>query len=795
MVYFCLLLTLLSALLSRSHLQTGTGTGTGTRFLSALIFLSFLICGLFLLSDYLTDDGINEAFIYHLSADKSGTGLGDFSATIITSVVYLVIVAGISLFPLIPTSREPKRAQGKFKSALATLFVLIAIAFSPGTAGLYGLAEILILPNPLQDAPESYTEVEPDTEINVKKNLIYIYLESLELTYLDQQVFPGLAPNLVSLGTRAIQFTDIRETYGTGWTIAGMVSSQCGIPLVTPGDSNSVSGMGKFLPEAVCLGDMLEANGYALSYMGGASLNFAGKGSFYRDHGFESVEGVDELLPKLENPDYRNWWGLYDDSLYPLLIERVKSLHATSKPFGLFTLTLDTHHPNGNVSASCRDKPYLDGTNPMLNAVHCADYLVGQFVEKLVANKLLENTILVIASDHLAMRNTATDSLKKLPRRDLALILGGDISPRTIAKTGTTLDLSATVASLIGGDINAMGFGRNLLTGSPTLAETSPDWHKELRSYRPFLSSLWNFPQVYSGLMIDTELGKVSLGPQALKLPVVIQLNDTLGVKEVLFDFFDDNGLRTRIEQFDDTQRFVWVDACAEVMPIVDANMRTVHTPYCLVMGSLAADKLTLLSAESGATLPYKLISSYFQSMTQTPSAADSRRAQLRNFRLTGVLDAQSLNTSLLGAEKLTVTSFGGPHQGTSFARNDTSGSLSLKRGLNVIAAADSGALVNIAHADTCSAALDDADGSAADIVSRITEAATEYPVLFIVAHDSAVCEQNSLTPIANLLGLKKMTDLKLREPYIAAVTPQEVLLEINGSAGASLTVVVNANN
>jgi len=544
MVYFCLLLTLLSALLSRSHLQTGTGT----RFLSALIFLSFLICGLFLLSDYLTDDGINEAFIYHLSADKSGTGLGDFSGTIITSVVYLVIVAGISLFPLIPTSREPKRAQGKFKSALATLLVLIAIAFSPGTAGLYGLAE-------------------------------------------------------VSLGTRAIQFTDIRETYGTGWTIAGMVSSQCGIPLVTPGDSNSVSGMGKFLPEAVCLGDMLEANGYALSYMGGASLNFAGKGSFYRDHGFESVEGVDELLPKLENPDYRNWWGLYDDSLYPLLIERIKSLHATSKPFGLFTLTLDTHHPNGNVSASCRDKPYLDGTNPMLNAVHCADYLVGQFVEKLVADKLLENTILVIASDHLAMRNTATDSLKKLPRRDLALILGGDISPRTIAKTGTTLDLSATVASLIGGDINAMGFGRNLLTDSPTLAETSPDWHKELRSYRPFLSSLWNFPQVYSGLMIDTELGKVSLGPQALKLPVVIQLNDTLGVKEVLFDFFDDNGLRTRIEQFDDTQRFVWVDACAEVMPIVDANMRTVHTPYCLVMGSLAADKLTLSSLQADLLL------------------------------------------------------------------------------------------------------------------------------------------------------------------------------------------------
>ena len=791
MVYFCLLLTLLSALLSKSHLQAGTGK----RLLSALIFLSFLICGLFLLSDYLTDDGINEAFLYHLSADKSGVGLGDFRAAIITSVAYLVTVAGISLFPLIPTSRGPKRAQSKCRSALATLFVWVAIAFSPGTAGLYGLAEILILPNPLQDAPTSYIEVEPDTNINAKKNLVYIYLESLELTYLDQQMFPGLAPNLVSLGERAIQFTDIRETYGTGWTIAGMVSSQCGIPLVTPGDSNSVSGMGRFLPDAVCVGDMLKANGYALSYMGGASLNFAGKGSFYKDHGFESVEGVDELLPKLEDPDYRNWWGLYDDSLYPLLFKRIKSLHATAQPFGLFTLTLDTHHPNGNVSASCKSKPYLDGANPMLNAVHCADYLVGQFVEKLAANNLLENTVLVIASDHLAMRNTATDRLKTLPRRDLALILGADISPRTITKTGTTLDLSATVTSLIGGEISAMGFGRNLLSDSPTLAETSPDWHKELRSYRPFLSSLWNFPQVYSGLIIDTELGSASLGPQALRLPVVIQLNETLGVQEVLFDFFDADGLRKRIEQFDDTQRFLWVDACSEVMPIVDRKLRTVHTRYCVVMGSLATEKLTVLSVENGETLSYKQISSYFHAMTQTSSTADWRREQLRNYTLTGVLDAQALDTSLLGAEKITITSFGGPHQGTSFARTDARGSLSLKRGLNVIAAAADGTLMTIAHADTCSAALVDANGSTADILPRITEAATEYPVLFIVAHDSAVCQQNSLTPVAHLLGLKKMTDLKLREPYIAAVTPQEVLLEIKGSAGASLTVVVNANN
>jgi len=49
--------------------------------------------------------------------------------------------------------------------------------------------------------------------------------------------------------------------------------------------------MNNFMPDAVCLGDILKSRGYHLEFMGGANNEFAGKGLFYKNHGFVSVEG------------------------------------------------------------------------------------------------------------------------------------------------------------------------------------------------------------------------------------------------------------------------------------------------------------------------------------------------------------------------------------------------------------------------------------------------------------------------------------------------------------------------
>lgn len=56
-----------------------------------------------------------------------------------------------------------------------------------------------------------------------------------------------------------------------------------------------MGGMDIYLPGATCIGDILKHIGYSMTYSGGASLVFGGKGDFYRSHGFDIVRGKEEF--------------------------------------------------------------------------------------------------------------------------------------------------------------------------------------------------------------------------------------------------------------------------------------------------------------------------------------------------------------------------------------------------------------------------------------------------------------------------------------------------------------------
>jgi phosphoglycerol transferase len=78
---------------------------------------------------------------------------------------------------------------------------------------------------------------------------------------------------------------------GTDYTIAGMVASQCGIPLFAPFEGNaSASGL-QLLPAEYLLGDILKNSGYENYFVQGANLRFAGKDVFLKSHGFDHLYG------------------------------------------------------------------------------------------------------------------------------------------------------------------------------------------------------------------------------------------------------------------------------------------------------------------------------------------------------------------------------------------------------------------------------------------------------------------------------------------------------------------------
>jgi phosphoglycerol transferase len=125
------------------------------------------------------------------------------------------------------------------------------------------------------------------------------------------------------------------------------------------------------------------------------------------------VSGLETLTPNLPDPKYLGPWGLQDDTLFGLAKEKLATLSAGTNPFALVMLTLDTHHPNGhaNTNRACQNVTYGDGSNAMLTSVKCADRLAAEFIRSIRNSPMAEDTVIVVASDHVAMVNGAADQL------------------------------------------------------------------------------------------------------------------------------------------------------------------------------------------------------------------------------------------------------------------------------------------------------------------------------------------------------------------------------------------------
>lgn len=245
-----------------------------------------------------------------------------------------------------------------------------------------------------------------------KRNLVLIYLESGEATLANDQHFEkdAFAPlkqvTEASDGWQSVE--DLQQYQGGGWTMAGFVSTQCGIPLKGMGSSagsgtlNELGGdVETYLAGTTCLGDVLEEHGYHSVFLGGANSSFAAKDTFLRTHGYAEEKGLSDWRAAGEpERSFRGDWGLSDERLMANAEDEIDALHAeaerTGRPFNLSMLTLDTHEP-----VHIYDYCTVDTQNEVTSAFHCSMTQVAGFVEHMEEKGYLEDTAVVIMGDHL----------------------------------------------------------------------------------------------------------------------------------------------------------------------------------------------------------------------------------------------------------------------------------------------------------------------------------------------------------------------------------------------------------
>lgn len=194
---------------------------------------------------------------------------------------------------------------------------------------------------------------------------------------------------------------------------------------------------------------------------------------FYTDHAYQRVLGREQLVERLDDSQYLNSWGLYDDSLYEMAVDEIRRLDRQQGPWNMTLLNLSAHAPAGYPSQACEAEQGVHDGVDILYAVKCSGWLTRRLLERLEDEQLLDNTLVVIASDHLTMRVSAWDQLIQTPRTNTLMMMGNALTPARISTQATTMDTLPTLLEAMGFTIDwhRAGLGVSLFSGEPTLAE------------------------------------------------------------------------------------------------------------------------------------------------------------------------------------------------------------------------------------------------------------------------------------------------------------------------------------
>lgn len=331
-----------------------------------------------------------------------------------------------------------------------------------------------------------------------KRNLILIYVESMENTFASKEVGGGESANYISeltkLAEEGVSFSNtdmLGGAYGldsTGWTIAALLAYQTGVPYKHP--SEAVEEYEEFLPGLKGMGEILEENGYQNYFMCGSDTTYAGRRNLFVHHGNYTI--YDWITAKEEGfipDDYYVFWGMEDAKLYEYAKMHLEDIAANGQPFNLNILTADTHFPKGYVCELC-DNAYEE---QYANVVACAGRQVYDFVEWSKDQEWFEDTTIVIVGDHLSMNMEFFDNIGEFERRIYNCFYNIPDNMevgRTKNREFNTTDFFPTILASIGVSIpgEKLGLGTNLFSGEQTLQEKFSAWDldREYKMYSEF---------------------------------------------------------------------------------------------------------------------------------------------------------------------------------------------------------------------------------------------------------------------------------------------------------------------
>lgn len=328
--------------------------------------------------------------------------------------------------------------------------------------------------------------VSPDSvqiEFKEKKNLILIFLESMEYNFQDYANGGNHPENLIPEITEYIKNEQSFvpggvQVAGMGWTIADVVAKTCGIPLIFPPSiRNNVKKMEIFLPGVTCLTDILIDNGYNVIVSKGANLKFSDMDAFLTSHSSPLAFGLMEYLkdkPRIKDGAVSEW-GVKDSMHYELVKEHIEKISKQDKPWALWFFTVNTHTPLGILDSTCGIPQDVSELERLPSIIRCSSRQLDNFIKWARNQEWFDNTVIAVMGDHAMMAAPEFVGFKEtnFTHYWLDFFINSSKIAENRKRSFTSLDMFPTILEAIGagGFDGSLGLGRSLYYSKPTLLE------------------------------------------------------------------------------------------------------------------------------------------------------------------------------------------------------------------------------------------------------------------------------------------------------------------------------------
>ena len=360
-----------------------------------------------------------DQFIFHLELLLQGNLVGD--AQVQESLYKWSIITSTLATTLYLFIKKKYLNNFNISKKKETIYFLIFVFLSLG----YNTAFFKSLNfNENDFIDKNYVFNEPIKIENNKRNLVLIYVESLDNFFSDKEIFGDdlLRPLSVEI-SNGISIENFYQLPGYSFTINSLVSTQCGIPAKPLGffKESDLKNIKNFLPNIKCLSDFTNDLDYINIFLTSDEIENFGVKYFLNNHNYLDKNIYDvKKLNKLGYETSKNAWrgtknkygGMHDDVLFEASLNIINEIKNNQKPFFLTVYTLDTHSPRGYPNQNCLKSKFsniniINDFN-IKHSVICTVDSLKQFILNL--SNLDEEIDIIILGDHSYPQNFKTET-------------------------------------------------------------------------------------------------------------------------------------------------------------------------------------------------------------------------------------------------------------------------------------------------------------------------------------------------------------------------------------------------